>query len=95
MQRDAVAFAVQHDRAEPVGADRMHGLLHLPAALLDLGDCITDAPVDIEIDEDSAGGADLAGAGDQAAAVTLVMREKQKAKPSNSCFCTSISSTAR
>src|SRR5438477_1332217 len=68
MQRDAVAFAVEHDGAEAVRSDALDRMQHAPAVLFGLLQRIADAPIDVHIDED-AGGADLLGVRDQAAAV--------------------------
>ena len=59
MQRDARAFAVEHDRAETVRADRMGRFEHLTAEFFHMGEGIADAPVDIQVDQRAARAAAL------------------------------------
>src|SRR5437870_3705386 len=68
MQRDAIAFAVEHGGAKAVRPDAFDRLQHAPAVLFGLFHCIADAAVDVHVDED-AGGAYLLGVRNQAAAV--------------------------
>src|SRR5258706_8977522 len=70
VQRDAIAFAVEHDGAETVRPDALDRFHDAPAVLLRLAQRVADASVDVHVDE-YPGGADLASVRDQAAAVAI------------------------
>src|SRR5919108_376248 len=53
MQRDAIAFAVEHDGAKAVRSDALDRFQHPAAVLLGLAERVTDAAVDVHVDEDA------------------------------------------
>src|SRR5262252_2988966 len=71
MKRDAIAFAVDHDRAEAVRPDRMDRFDDAASLRRDLCTCVANASVDVHVDEDARGRADRLLAGNQTSAVAL------------------------
>src|SRR5205814_1404429 len=78
MQRDAVAFAVEHDGAKAVRADALDRLQHPATLLFSLAHGVAHAAVDVHVDKDP-GAAYLLRVRDEAAAVAVgsVLEDRQ------------------
>src|SRR5438552_231101 len=80
MQRDAIAFAVEHNRAESVRTDGFGRLDDSSPQGLDLAYGVADAPFHVHIKEYSARRGDLVACRHQATAVPLVVLNDAKAE---------------
>src|SRR2546422_1935619 len=53
MERDAVSFAIKHDRTEAEWCDRMSGRKHFAAVFLDRVDSLVETAIRIEVNQRS------------------------------------------